>query len=119
MPEIILRFETIKKKGADFDVPVPVSVKFGDKDVEQYKFNNPLTDKDLAEIRWYLEQYWYWPSDIDQERARKVEGKLPEWGKAIFDAVFQKASNAMRLFEKFDEAEDAYILLFLSSRCWI
>ncbi|MEW5941572.1 MAG: CHAT domain-containing protein, partial [Chloroflexota bacterium] len=110
MNEIILRFETIKKKGADFDVPVPVAVKFGDKDTEQFKFTNPLTDKDLAEIRWYLEQYWYWPSDIDRDRARTIEGNLPKWGKALFDAVFQKSSNAMRLFERFEKADGERVL---------
>ncbi|MEW6240831.1 MAG: hypothetical protein AB1564_08500, partial [Chloroflexota bacterium] len=108
--EIILRFETIKKKSADFDVPVPASVKFGGKDTEQFKFVNPLTDKDLGDIRWYLEQYYYWPSDIDRDRARTVEGNLPKWGKALFDAVFQKASDAMRLFERFDAAEGERVL---------
>jgi len=120
--EIILRFETIKKKDADFDVPVPVAVQFGDKDTEQFEFVNPIRDttevvdgvevkkSPLSNIRWYLERYWDWPSEIDIDRARGIEGNLPEWGKALFDAVFQKNSDAMRLFERFDAAQGERVL---------
>ena len=101
-PEIILRFDRLKPE-AEFDVPVPVSVHFDSTDTETFDFVNPLTDKDLVELRWYLESYWQWPSDIDDDRARTVEGDLPKWGNALFDAVFQCSPDAMRLFGRFDD----------------
>lgn len=72
-------------------------------DTEVFDFINPLTDKDLAELRWYLESYWSWPSNIDDEHARAVEGNLPKWGKALFDATIKRSSDAMRLFGRFDD----------------
>lgn len=106
MAEIILRFGRLKPE-AEFDVPVPISVHFDSTDTETFDFVNPLTDKDLAELRWYLESYWMWPSDIDDDRARTVEGNLPKWGKALFDAVFQCSPDAMRLFGRFDDDHSA------------
>jgi tetratricopeptide (TPR) repeat protein len=102
MSEFELRFQRINQD-VDFDVAVPVSVHFDTTDTEAFDFVNPLSDKDLAEIRWYLEQYYYWPSDIDRERARGIEGSLPKWGKALFDAVFGISTDAMRLFGRFDD----------------
>ena len=102
MSELILRFQRIDKD-AEFDSPVPVTVQYEGSDVEAFQFINPLSDKDLSEIRWYLEQYYYWPSDIDRSRARIVEGNLPKWGKALFDALFGKSTDAMRLFGRFDD----------------
>lgn len=102
MSELIMRFQRVDKD-AEFDSSVPVSIQYGGADVEAFEFTNPLTDRDLSEIRWYLEQYYYWPSDIDRDRARSVEGNLPKWGKALFDAVFAKSTDAMRLFSRFDD----------------
>jgi hypothetical protein len=104
MNEIILRFDKLPKEAA-FDARVPVSVHFDGKESEKFDFINPLTDADLAEIRWYLENYYEWPSEIDHERARKLEGKLPAWGRALFEGVFANAS-AMRVFAAFDAAGD-------------
>jgi tetratricopeptide (TPR) repeat protein len=99
-PEIRLCFDHLDKK-ADFDAPVPVRVRFDGRDTEAFDFTNPLTEKDLGELRWYLERYWVWPSGPDYDRARKVEASLPQWGEALFEAIFSHAP-AMRMFEAFD-----------------
>jgi len=109
MPEIILRFQRIDTN-AEFDAPIPVSVHFEGTDTEAFNFVNPLTDKNLSELRWYLESYWQWPSDIDDGRAREVEGNLPKWGKSLLDAVIQKSPDAMRLFGRFSEAQGERML---------
>lgn len=108
-PEIILRFHRVDEK-AEFDAPIPVTVHLGDTETETINFINPLTDKNLSELRWYLESYWQWPSDIDDDRAREVEGNLPKWGKALMDAIIQKSSDAMRLFGRFSEAQGEHTL---------
>ena len=109
MPEIILRFQRIDTN-AEFDAPIPVSVHFEGTDTEAFNFVNPLTDKNLSELRWYLESYWQWPSDIDDGRAREVEGNLPKWGKSLLHAVIQKSPDAMRLFGRFSEAQGERML---------
>jgi hypothetical protein len=55
--EIILQFDRLKPD-AEFDALVPVRVKFNTEDSEVFDFVNPLTDKNLSELRWYLESYW-------------------------------------------------------------
>jgi tetratricopeptide (TPR) repeat protein len=107
--EIILQFDRLKPE-AEFDASVPVRVKFSTEDSEVFDFINPITDKNLAELRWYLESYWQWPSDIDDDRAREVEGNLPKWGKALMDAIIQKSPDAMRLFGRFSEAQGERML---------
>ena len=100
MDEIVLHFDRLKAD-AELNSSVPARVHLGTTDTDVFDFTNPLTDKNLAELRWYLENYWEWPSDIDDDRAREVEGNLPIWGKALLDAVIKKSSDAMRLFERF------------------
>lgn len=107
--EIILQFDRLKPE-AGFDDPVPVRVKFNTEDSEVFDFLNPLTDKNLSELRWYLESYWQWPSDIDDDRAREVEGNLPKWGKALMDGIIQKSADVMRLFGRFSEADGEHTL---------
>ncbi|HRQ24699.1 MAG TPA: hypothetical protein PLF42_14830, partial [Anaerolineales bacterium] len=107
--EIILQFDRLKPE-AGFDAPVPVRVKFNTEDSEVFDFINPLTDKNLSELRWYLESYGQWPSDIDDDRAREVEGNLPKWGKALMDGIIQKSADAMRLFGRFSEADGEHTL---------
>ncbi|MBK9050773.1 MAG: CHAT domain-containing protein [Chloroflexi bacterium] len=112
--ELTLRFQRLPKE-ADFDAPVPVSVKFGENETEAFPFTNPLSDKDLGQIRWYLEKYYDWPTDIDDERARGIAGQLPQWGQALFNAVFQQSANAMRLFDRFNESRQADAVLTIDT----
>ena len=105
IPELSLRFERVDKT-LPFDAPVPVTVHFAGADTETFNFLNPLTDKALAELRWYLERYWFWPTGPDYDRAQTLEKGLREIGSALFEAVFKQAS-ATRLFERFDAARGA------------
>jgi hypothetical protein len=49
------------------------------------EFESPLGPLELEEIRWYLERYPGWPFGTFRERARELEAKLPEWGRALYD----------------------------------
>lgn len=53
----------------------------------RYRFTAPLGPIEAGELAWYLERYWHWPSGVFQERARRVEQQLPEWGKALHAAL--------------------------------
>ncbi|WP_330262019.1 CHAT domain-containing protein [Streptomyces sp. NBC_00539] len=48
----------------------------------------PLDKHDLAELRWYLEQYLRAPFGVYGDRGSAVETQLPVWGARIFQAVF-------------------------------
>lgn len=48
----------------------------------------PLADEDLADLRWYLEQYLRLPTAVYGERGARVAERLPQWGEEIFASVF-------------------------------
>jgi tetratricopeptide (TPR) repeat protein len=74
-----------------------------------------ITAKDREEIRWYLETYAaHYTTDVDDAEARRIEGKLPEWGTSLFDASFHDRA-AQRLFGKFQDTTDRGRLLTISA----
>src|SRR5437763_7722802 len=50
--------------------------------------SDPLTQQERANLRWYLEEYSDWPYEQFLERAKQIEGLLPEIGKRLYDNVF-------------------------------
>ena len=78
-------------------------------------FTNPITDKDLRDIQWYVETYGALSlGDPDDQEAKRIARQLPKWGKALFDAVF-KAREAERRFNTFQDAEGDTRLLTISA----
>lgn len=65
---------------------------------KRFAFTAPLGLIEAEELRWYLEEYYVWPIGIFQERAARVEARLPEWGQALYGAAL--APEAAR--EAFD-----------------
>lgn len=66
---------------------------------ERYVFKAPLGPIELNEIRWYLEDYALWPTGVFEDRAQRLEGHLPQWGKELYEAALgaeqaQAALNA-------------------------
>ncbi|MBQ1023175.1 tetratricopeptide repeat protein [Micromonospora sp. C95] len=52
----------------------------------------PLTDAQLAELRWYLEDYLREPFGVYGERGPQLAARLPAWGAQIFAAAFPTGS---------------------------
>src|SRR6266568_5991511 len=50
--------------------------------------NDPLTQQERNDLRWYLEEYWKWPYEGFAQRARGVEALLPTLGKRLYESVF-------------------------------
>lgn len=48
----------------------------------------PLAAADLAELRWYLEEFMQFPGVGDRQRAEAIVLKLHGWGQALFAAAF-------------------------------
>ncbi len=52
-----------------------------------YEFTPSVTDKNPEEPRWHLEDYISWPVGPRVERSQRLEKKLPEWGRRLFNNV--------------------------------
>ncbi len=74
----------------------------------------PLTAEDSAELRWYLETFIQFPGAGDRARARRIEARLVEWGKALFDAVFGTAEGN-QVYNDLINAESPRLLTLGSS----
>ncbi|MEU4349131.1 tetratricopeptide repeat protein [Streptomyces sp. NPDC023838] len=48
----------------------------------------PLDEQEMADLRWYLEQYLRMPFGVYEQRGPRVAERLPEWGARIFSALF-------------------------------
>ena len=78
-------------------------------------FANPLIPKDRQDIHWYLEVYdAHSLGDPDDKDAKRIEGQLAPWGRALFDSVFRERP-AQRLFNRFQDSKDHTRLLTISA----
>ena len=81
----------------------------------ELSFANPIADKDLLDIQWYVETYGaHSLGDPDDGEGQRIAAQLPRWGKKLFHAVFQHP-DAARLFYAFQNAEDQHRLLTISA----
>ncbi|HXU31309.1 MAG TPA: tetratricopeptide repeat protein [Thermoanaerobaculia bacterium] len=67
----------------------------------------PIGPIEAGEIRWYLEQYAVWPAGISviQDRARRVEANLAEWGAQLYEVAMPvtETANVKEAWAKIDE----------------
>ena len=78
-------------------------------------FTNPLVEKDLKDLRWYLEDFLDWPfNPIIRSRGEEIEAKLDEWGAALFRALFA-GPEARVLYDRLVETKDGERFLTLQS----
>jgi hypothetical protein len=55
---------------------------------EPAQLNWPMTASELADLRWYLEDYLHTPFGVYEDRGEQVAHRLGEWGRRVFDAMF-------------------------------
>jgi len=67
---------------------------------EPAELSLPMTAAELADLRWYLEDYLHTPFGVYEDRGEQVANQLSEWGWRVFDAVFGAGP-----------ARDAYVML--------
>ena len=67
-----------------------------------FNFTAPLGVIEAEELRWYLEEFYVWPIGIFQERAARVEQRLPEWGEDLYRAALapQSAREAFDAWQR-------------------
>ena len=54
---------------------------------DAFHFVAPLGPIEAGDLRWYLESYYRWTSDVFRDRAKRIENQLPVWGRQLFDAA--------------------------------
>jgi len=107
----------IKELNLTFPDSAHVIVRFGSDDdgSGRLPFISPLADKELWDIRWYIETYGaHSLGDPDDQEASRIARQLPESGKKLFEAVFSER-EAQRRLNSFQDAEDASRLLTISA----
>ena len=93
-----------------------VIVSFDGDETQALEFLSPITQADRDDIRWYLETYAAsYATDVDDARAKRIAQKLPEWGEALFDAVFRHRA-AQRLCDDFLDEDEPGKLLTIAAR---
>ena len=91
-----------------------ILVTFGGEETGRLPFVNPVTAKDRQDLQWYLAIYGaHSLGDPDDEEAARIAARLPELGKALFDAVFQ--GLRLRLFRRFQDQPAGTRLLTVSA----
>ena len=106
--ELLLKFPTATQ----------VVVEFDEESSEPVAFESPLTPEEQKDIQWYLETYGArYTADVDDARAKRIQGRLEEWGEALFERAFSER-DAIRLLNAFqDEATDEGRLVTIATGC--
>ena len=92
-----------------------LTVRFDSEDSRPIAFQNPLTEAELGEVRWYLETYGVqYTADVDDDRASRLAVNLKRFGIRLFEAAFGERSG-MRLFDRFLDEDEAGRLVTVQS----
>ncbi len=74
----------------------------------EFSFTAPVEAITQDDIRWYLEKSYLWPSEVIREKAGKIESKFPQWGKSLFNRVFQAPAAGDKATEILKSWRHAY-----------
>lgn len=71
---------------------------------QAWRVTAPLGPIEADDLRWYLEQYPFWPSDVFEQRAKTVEAKLAQWGQQLHAAALPAihTSNVTQAWARLD-----------------
>ncbi len=72
-----------------------------------YYFTAPLGPIETDDLRWYLEQFYLWPTGVFIERAQTIEEKLPQWGQELFKTAASTDAAKEALSAWLQTADDA------------
>lgn len=79
----------VAELNVSFSSSSKVNISFNGADSGHLDFVNPLTKKDREDIKWYVETYGARSlADPDDSEARRIESRLSDIGKALFNAIF-------------------------------
>jgi len=67
---------------------------------EPTAFESPLSGQDLSDLSWYLERYLLAPYALYAEKGGAIEGRLSEWGEALFEPLFGRGRPARDAYQQ-------------------
>lgn len=87
-------------------------------DSREFVFTTPLGPIEADDLRWYLENYYLWPTGVFTERAKRIEEKLPHWGHELYDAATaaQSARELLADWQLATEGIERRFSIFVDSR---
>jgi tetratricopeptide (TPR) repeat protein len=65
----------------------PADVNEREIESRRFRFTSPIGLAEFEELRWYLECSHFWPAGVFKERAKRLEYRLPEWGRKLYAAA--------------------------------
>jgi tetratricopeptide (TPR) repeat protein len=93
----------------------------GNREVEgTFIFTAPLGPIEKEELSWYLERYYFWPTGLFKEQAKKVEALLPKWGGLLYQTVFDHPTvrEVLAAWEKPNHKAERRFTVFVDEQ-WI
>ncbi|HJQ23752.1 MAG TPA: tetratricopeptide repeat protein [Blastocatellia bacterium] len=84
----------------------------------EFRFTAPLGPIESDDLRWYLEEYYRWPTAFFTERAKRIEEQLPQWGQQLYDAATtaQSAHDLMADWQQSADGIERRFSIFVDSR---
>ncbi len=85
---------------------------------EPYLFTAPIGYPEIEELKWYLDQYYLWPSGAEKQRAQEVEERLPEWGRELYLNVMPKysCSEVLSSWLSAEEGQERRLTVFIDAQ---
>ena len=83
---------------------------------ERFFLTAPLGVIEAEELRWYLEEYFVWPVGVFKERAKRIEAQLPEWGRALYEAAFAAAGEALGAWQQAADGTERRFSVFVDCK---
>jgi hypothetical protein len=74
-------------------------------------FSSPLGEAEREDLRWYLEDYLIAPYAVYEERGRKIEERLPEWGQSLFESIFGAGQPGHDAYLKSREGQAELVIM--------
>jgi hypothetical protein len=85
---------------------------------KEFKFTAPLGPIEADDLRWYLEEYYRWPTTLFAERAKRIEEHLPQWGRLLYDAATaaDSARDLLADWQHTTDGSERRFSIFVDSR---
>jgi hypothetical protein len=79
--------------------------------------SQPLGPIEMDDLEWYLERYYIWPVGVFQDRARRIESTLPQWGQDLYNAAMpQSCQDLLKQWEQVKNNADSRFTVLVDNR---
>lgn len=79
----------------------------------------PLNSGELTDLCWYLEDYLRMPFGVDEQRGLRIAERLPEWGQAMFTALFGQGPGRDAYLAVRTRGSDAELVVRSTDLSWL